>query len=382
MLASLAVAASSMLFADAKDVVLDRPIPELLVEAEFERALGHSISATWNNMRLRGIARRITENRRIAVLLDRRLDPSRELELEINNKTVRQVLEQVADEVSARISVSPSTVYVGPERPAEVLRTLIALRTAELFDSTVGADPGRRFELGTRQTLHWNDLDSPAQLIRTIAEAYSLEVAGVEQIPHDLWAGATLPAVSAAEALSLILIQFDLTFAWTSGGAGIRIVPVPEEVSLERDYVIRRLSPGEVTRRLEDEFPGLQTQVQRRQLIVRGTLEQHEAVERLLNPRPRTATNQRSAESQPLSQQKFTLRTKAVPAIALLRALEDKDIDLEYDAAKLAAAGIDLEQGIDLDVSNASAEEFFKTICEPLGLKFTIDGSTVTLEPE
>lgn len=373
----------SLASADSEFVVdADRPIPELLVDEEFESELDLAISATWDNVGLRDIARRIGENRQISILLDRRLDPSREVPFEVNNETVLDVLQQIAAKVAARCSVVSSTVYLGPPESAARLRTLIALRTGELFDKSLMVPPGRRFELDARQTLHWNDLDRPADLIRTIAKAYGLEVAGLEQVPHDLWAGATLPAVSAAEALSVILTQFDLTFAWTEGAAGIRIVPIPEEVYLERTYSTRGLPPAKAAEKLAARVPDLQIEPQRDKLLVRGTLEQQEAVDRLLNPKRQTAATDEPDGPVPLSQQEFTLRVQAVRARALFRKLEESGVELDYDADVLDAAGIDLDQRIDMDVTKVTAEEFFQAICEPLGLKFTIDGAAVTLEPK
>lgn len=375
--------ALSLAAADSEFVVdTDRPIPELLVDAEFESELDLAISATWDNVGLRDIARRISDNRQISILLDRRLDPSREVPFEVNNETVLDVLQQIAAKVSARCSVVSSTVYLGPPESAARLRTLIALRTGELFDKSLMVPPGRRFELDARQTLHWNDLDRPADLIRTIAKAYELEVEGLEEVAHDLWAGATLPAVSAVEALSMILIQFDLTFGWTEGAAGIRIVPVPEEVYLERTYSTRGMPPAKAAEKLAARVPDLQIEPQRDKLLVRGTLEQQEAVDRLLNPKRRTAATDEPDGPVPLSQQEFTLRVQAVRARALFRKLEESGVELEYDADELDAAGVNLDQRIDMDVTKVTADEFFQAICEPLRLKFTIDGAAVTLEPK
>ncbi len=359
-----------------------RPMPELLVDEEFQRELELTISATWDNVGLRAIARRMTDNRRISIILDRRLDPSSEVPIDVNNQTVRAVLEQIAARVSARPSFLTSTVYMGPDESAAKLRTLIALRTNELFDETLRIPRGRRFDLDRPQTLRWNDLDRPVDLVRTIAEAYSLEVSGLDLVPHDLWASATLPAVNAIEALSLILIQFDLTFAWSEGAGGIRIVPAPRQVYLERTYSVRRRALAETAERLRSRFPELRAETRRNRLFVRGTLEQHEAVDALLNPKRRTARGDHPAGSTALSQQEFSFRVQGRPARAIFQKLEDTGVKLEYDATALAAAGIDLDKLIDMNVKNVSADEFFQTLCDPLGLKFSIDGATVRLQPK
>jgi hypothetical protein len=48
----------------------------------------------------------------------------------------------------------------------------------------------------------------------------------------------------------------------------------------------------------------------------------------------------------------------------------------------LAARNINLDDPISMDVKQAEADEFFKALCDPLGLKFSIDDVTVTLAPK
>ena len=62
--------------------------------------------------------------------------------------------------------------------------------------------------------------------------------------------------------------------------------------------------------------------------------------------------------------------------------LADRGVAVQYDAAALSQAGIDLGKQVNVEVENAAADEFFKAICDPLGLKFAIDGTTVALTPK
>jgi hypothetical protein len=113
-------------------------------------------------------------------------------------------------------------------------------------------------------------------------------------------------------------------------------------------------------------LPELDVSAEGSELVVRGTLEQHEAVAALLNGSPA----------------KSTTKFKRVPVRAVMKKLEESGVVFTYDAAKLEAAGIDLDQAIDLEVDKATADEFFQALFTPLKLAFEIDNLTVKLTPK
>ena len=84
----------------------------------------------------------------------------------------------------------------------------------------------------------------------------------------------------------------------------------------------------------------------------------------------------------PIKQRLFTLKIDRVPACVLMQKLEESEIVFEYDAEQLAAAGIDLDQPIKLEVEKASAADFFKAVFDPLRLTAEIDNLTVKLKPK
>ena len=189
----------------AAEVVINRPVPSMHTGRNFKAALSNALTASWRNVNVRTILRGVSEDRKIAILLDRRIDPTQELVVDINDLSVQEAIERIAKQVSAKVSVVGNSLYVGPSHGTPKLRTLIELRSQELLDVS-SLPKGRRFELVNRRTMHWNDLDRPVDLIGRIADRYKLKVEGLDGIGHDLWAGSTLPNVNAAEALSLVLI--------------------------------------------------------------------------------------------------------------------------------------------------------------------------------
>lgn len=352
------------------------------------------LTATWLNVELRTMAGRISENRRVAVVIDRRIDPNRLVTLESRNEPLRLALSELADDAGAAVSVTHIVVYIGPPESAGRLRTLIQLRSDELDNrasaGTTGPKPGTtksslpRRVLADRSTFVWEDLDEPRGIVQRIATRWKLTPEGLDRIPHDLWAAATLPETSAAEALSLVLNQFDLTFEWTDGGTGFRILPIEGEPRIERRYMPRGTKAAEVAARWSEEIDGLVATAEGAEIRVRGTVEQHEAVQERLKPgstRPAASGTGKRPVGTPLRRRTFTLRTQDVPASAVIQKLVDSGLTIRYDAERLKTAGVDLEKRIALDLNKASVEELLDAICKPVGLKHRIEGETITLLP-
>ncbi len=243
----------------------------------FTTALEQPISGSWKGVPLRAILRRLSNERQIAILLDRRVDPEQELQVETGDRPLRAAVNEIAQATQLGVTQVGNCLIVAPAVPVLRLRTLIALRDRELERDVAGGE-GLSQVRGHRNTVSWDDLDRPSEIVSRIGRQFGLSIVGLEQVPHDLWAGATIPEATASEALSLVLNQFDLTFEWLPRETGVRLVRVPEHVTIERTYTLRGKSTSQMLRTLHSMIEGLDAQARGNKLIVRGTLEQHEMV--------------------------------------------------------------------------------------------------------
>jgi hypothetical protein len=219
------------------NVVINRPIPRLETAGRFKKRLKKPLTFSWKYLELREVLKTVSDNFHISILLDRRIDPDQKLDGILKEISLKQGLESIAKSASAEIRVVANTVYIGPSRSADLLQELVRLRRAELVALTKEKQFSKRRhgELAQRNTLHWNDLVRPAGIIEQLSRRYKLEVKGLDRIEHDLWAHATLPGINSYEALSLVLIQFDLTFQWNNNASAIQIVPVPTVTQLDQN---------------------------------------------------------------------------------------------------------------------------------------------------
>ena len=351
---------------------------DFLTGPRFHAELNQATSGSWTNVELRSLLRQLSEEKGVAILLDRRIDPTVRMPFDIANQSLADGLRGIARQVKAAISIPENVVYVGPQGAVHQLRTLIELRSSELPARTGPVGERRRMELNRRQAIAWNDLESPAEILQRVADQFQLTIGHAERVPHDLWGGCRLPAATAVEALSLILIQFDLTFAWVDGGTGIDLIPIPTTVAVERRPRAKG-SAGELLQRIREAFPELDVRLDGSDVVVAGTVEEQEAVVALLNPSKSKKPTEKGAT--PLRQRTFTLKFERVPVRAVMKKLEESSVIFVYDAAVLEAAGINLDQTIDLQLEKATAEEFLKALFSPLKIVFEIDQLTVRLSP-
>ncbi len=361
----------------------------------FRQALDRTISATWEQVDLRTITRRIEETRQIALLVDRRLDPSRPVKFAAHDVRLGELLERLASERDAEAIVVGNTVYLGPKLATEKLRTLIALRTQE-FERLKSA---RRSGLSPSD-LRWDDLTTPSELLSRLSQRDRVRIEGGDQVPHDLWAAATLPDVNVIEALSLILIQFDLTFHWTDGGSGVEIEPAPEKVVIERHHAVRKGTLAKkgahiaLLEEVKERYPGLPARLAAEGIEVGGTVEQHEEIERFLGrgepglkspdrAGSKTASKEKKARKE--SEIRYTLRMQDKPLGSLLKTLERPehgDWKFEYRNDELQRAGIRLDQRITFDVREVAIAELLKKALDQAGLQFEIQDRVVRLSPK
>ena len=211
------------------NVELNRPVPRLNTAGRFKNSLQNPLTFSWKYLELRDVLNTISDSFQISILLDRRIDPDQKRDGMLEEVPLKQGLESIAKQASADVRVVANTVYIGPARSADQIQKLVRLRTAELIalSKKKQFSKGRYRKLAQRNTLHWNDLDHPMGIVEQIAGRYKLKVKDLDRVPHDVWAHATLPFVNCCEALSLVLIQFDLTFQWNNDASTIQIVPLP-----------------------------------------------------------------------------------------------------------------------------------------------------------
>ncbi len=291
-----------------------------LTGGELKRQLTQPISMSWTDTPFRRAVQDLATSQRVAILLDRRIDPDQKITLSLSSTPLEEVLARVADDRRAELAQMGPVAYIGPANAARRLRTLAALRTEDA--QRLSAERRKPF-LAVRPWA-WDDLATPRELIGLLAQEAGVEIEGQAQVPHDLWAAQSLPPLSWVDRLTLVAAQFDLTFQFDSGGRIVRLVAIPQDVALRRSY------PGgagaaEKARQWRELAPEATIEVVSGRIVVSGRLEDHERLSGSARPvatkspatarRPGTRSSHPHGAPGPLGQATGGTGEEAQPAL-------------------------------------------------------------------
>lgn len=347
----------------------------LLTGAQFDRQMQQVVGATWSGVPLREALRDFCGAQRVAVLLDRRVDPGQELRLVVADVPLRQTLDRIAEDRGLGMTLVGPVVYFGPPEVAAKLRTLAALRDEEVRRLPPAAQ--RKFLLP--EPLEWDDFATPRGLLEGLAQQAGLRLAGLEQVPHDLWAGAELPPISLVERLTLVAVQFDLTFTVSDKGDAVTLVPVPDEIGLVRSYP-GGSRPQQVAQQYAALAPDARIKVVGSTVWVKALLEDHERLSGTRRPTPPPA---RPPPGGPGQTRIERFRVAEVPVGAVLESVCRRlGLRLAIDEKSLAAAGASLDRRVSVQVEKATVDELLEAIVRDTPLTVRRRGNVVEVRAE
>ena len=345
--------------------------------AELNRRWNARTSVAWSDAPLRDSLYELARAKRVAVLLDRRIDPGQEFSLTASQIPLGRVVEQIAKDRGLGLSRFAAVVYLGPPEVAARLRTLAAMRLENV--RRLPAEAARRFV--ATAALRWSDFATPRELLKKTSEQAGLRLVGLDRVPHDLWAAAELPPMSLVDRLTLLAVQFNLTFDIAPDGSAIRLAPIRGDVAVVRDYPGGG-QPQATARQFAALAPNARVKVSGDRVYVKGLIEEHERL--LAPPQPQTASRPRKPASS--AGPKYTridnLTITDIPIGQVLPQIAQQlGLTLQIDQAGLKARGISLDQRVTLEVKNATIDEFFETLAARAGLSYRREGAVVEIGP-
>jgi hypothetical protein len=291
--------------------------------------LDQPAQAAWDGAAIRDALRGLAKGQRVPILLDRRVDPGRQLTLTLTGEPLRNELGRIADQQQLAVSLVGPVVCFGPV-DVERYPTLVAQIKQQLAKSPLDV----RTAWLRPQTAAWSELAVPRELLEKISQDAGITLEGLDKIPHDLWAAAELPQLSAVERLTLVAGQFGLTFEIGEGGKTARLVPIPESAARVR-----------------------------------------------LPAATGTGTSKKPPVG-PAAGQKYKLTVKNSPAGKVIKQLVPQlGLELKLDQQAIDAAGISLDKLIGFEVNDVPLDELLDAMLKPAGLGYRRDGKVLEVFP-
>lgn len=332
--------------------------------SEFEETLELPISVTLQGNGLRATIRHLAQLREVAMLLDRRVDPGQPVEIRALEVQLWEFAQDLAEQHQIGVCQVEEVLYFGPKSICQRLATLVAVKEEELRQQG-----STTRQLWSRKTSwKWGDLAEPRELLAQLAKQNDVRIANPAAIPHDLWAGVSLPPLALHTRLQLILAQYDLTFEYS--GSEVRLIPIPENLVLERRYTGGSRA-AQRKQRWEELAPEAEIQLAGRQIVVRGRWEDHQQIEADLKPKSR---GPRSTEK------RYTLTVENKPLDAILQAIcAQAGYELDFPRQAISQAGIRPDQLISFSVKQQSFAGLIRATLASSQLGFRLQGKTLTI---
>ncbi len=339
------------------------------------QALSGKIGVTWSNIPFRQAIERLSQSQKVAIMLDRRVDPDQKIELKLDDVPLAEGFQRIASRLDIGTTMLGPVAYFGPKPITERLRTVAALRS----DDTRRLPAAVRQRWAQMKPWKWEALSAPRELLAELGHTTGIKIDGLQQIPADLWAAGDLPPLSLPDRLTLILSPFDLTYSVAADGLSIRLVSLPEKPVIERSYSVSGSVPEIAANLRQQKMLGnAEIRVEGNKLVVRGRQEDQDVVDDLVSGREARRTTVKEGRKV------YTLRIPVEKPVGKILDELGPALKMEFhvDAQAIKAAGLSLDKLVQLDVKDVPADELLRAVLEPAGLTFRRHGDVIDILPK
>lgn len=286
-------------------------------EADLEKQLQSSFDLTWEEVPLRDGLMRLAQTQRVAIFLDRRVDPDQTMKMKFTNERLELGLQRIAAQLGIGMARVGDVIYLGPQETASRLPTVAELQAQ--FAKSSGYPEA--VKLLDRKKYGWPKLSTPGEILTEVATSHGMRWNNLDVvIKHDLWPAVDFPPMKSTEYLSLVLAGYHASYRFnkTDDGVELQLVAIPDELSLTRVYPYAG-NHDEAIAKIQELFPDAKVQSDgKRKLAVTGPQQVQEQVAKLL--RGGTARNTVVMPGE----KRYTLNVEQLPLGPVLKALEQQ----------------------------------------------------------
>ena len=325
-------------------VLVNSTTAEFLTDKKLDRKNLSQFSLWWKDAELRDQLMAFSNAEKISVMLDRRVDPSTQMNLGVENRTVEQIFWRISSVAEIGVCRIEDSYYFGP------VDTVVALPIAldTLARQAKKVRSRSKVKWTVKRPVRTGPLVATKALIEAIADKHGFAVNGLQELPHDLWYEVSLPPTSVIGQMQLMLAGFGKTFEIDPDGKSITIIDFPKIESARRQFSVAK-RPANSTE-LKAAFPDLKISFRSKAVIATGPPQQLALLEAKLIEQ---------VESLAGGGERFTLNTESERLTILKTIAQTSKLELVIDSVDPA----ELAERIELNVSKVTqAELLFETL--------------------
>ncbi len=330
---------------------------------ELDQHLLQPISVSFSEVPFKERLISFSQQQRIAIFVDRRLDPGAPISLVLRDVTMEQLFWKIAADHGCGVCRLGNLYYFGPSETAASLplvwQQLKAETSQRKRDSIVS--------WSAPLPVSWPELSTPDEILKQLAKKTGFRIAG-DELPHDLWSRTELPALALDEQVGLLVVGFGKWFERTADGSEMKLVdftvPHSGKLNFENLKNARNLLPE-----LRNQFPDCQLTVAGKSLQATGTPSQLAEIQAAI------VSAQIRLPGTDVSQQRYTLTTRSSRGEILATIAQQTGRKLEFDVSLNAK----LEESIELKVENVSLDDLIKKTLDGTGFSFEVDAARLII---
>ncbi|MCR9292703.1 MAG: hypothetical protein NXI32_08290 [bacterium] len=347
-----------------RQIVIQHNLLEVPTAKAALQLLQQPVTLVWEKKTLREGLEDITHSYRLAVWLDRRIDPTQRVTLAAAGDgkpaDLSSILEEIARQTASEFGLVENVAYFGP--PGVVARVQRA--AIELHDQISRSRGDQQAQM---KPFSWSELATPTSVLDSIASNWDMRCEF--QMPHDLLHAGSVGSCNLATQLSLLGSGFELEPELLPNET-IDFKPLGPMINWQFTYDVAALDSaslrGPGLARLLNEIPG-QVRTRRGQVLVEGPTSLHMR----LQPRSRVASQQ------DLDQRTWSLEVRNKSTEVVLNTLAQSmgleiDIDSDIPLDKL-------QRLISFDVANAGIDALLQAVAEAAELQLERRGLRISV---
>ena len=343
-LAAICVCPSQAIAQGDLPVLVESSSAAFLTGKKLDKKSSLEFSIWWKDAELRDRLKAFSTEEQIAIMLDRRIDPSTLMNLGIENRSVEQILWRVSSAAEIGVCRIEDCYYFGPVDTTVALP--IALDTLSRQAKKVRSRSKVKWTI--KRPIRTGPLVATKVLIEAIADKHGFAVNGLDDLPHDLWYEVSLPPTSVIGQMQLMLAGFGKTFEIDPDGKSITIIDFPEIQSAKRQFSVAKRPAN--AKELAKQFPDLRISFRSKAVTATGPPKQLALLKAKLIEQ---------GESRAGKSERFTLNTEADRLTILRTIAQTSKLELVLDSIDPA----ELADRIKLDATQVTqAELLFKTL--------------------
>ena len=329
-----------------------------------DKYLGQTLIATWVEAPIKARLSAFSQGQRVAIILDRRIDPGTKVDISMSNVTLELFLTEIARQNDWGVCRLDDSFYVGPK--STTCRLPIVWK--QMKSESSKRRRAFKVDWGAVDTFELPELSAPKAILTDLATKHGFTITDLD-VPHDLWSATELPNVSLDGQVALLLVGFNKWFERSDNGEAITLVDFPLIKTGKYEFPPAQ-NAKDIHRELRKKFPDCRISIRGKSIAASGDPSQlaeiYEAFVRM--NQPQTSPNDAGAKV-------FTMTARGSRIAILKRIAQNTNNQLIFPP-ELAEV---LNEQIELSLNDASLNDLLDIVLRDTGLSFQVGGDRLEI---